>query len=236
MTAITNDAKVAAKGLEAWKIACGAIMVYVIYGAFFVAGGAKGFTVGGDGARIIFFHVPSAVLSSVMYAVSMYYALMYLVGKKAGQLDVDMKSAIAMELGALHCLLATISGSIFAGIQWGAFWNWDPRETSIVVMLLIYCAYLVLRGAMGEKPIARARISAVYALIALVPAQFLIWAVPRLLDGNHPTTTLRDPAMTSLGYKLVLYPSFIAFIMVTVWLFQLRFRAYRLTASREENL
>ena len=236
MTVIGNSRKEVASGLEPWKVACGLIMAYVIYGAFFVAGGAKGFTVGGDGARIIFFHVPSAELSSIMYAVSMYYALAFLVGKKAGQLDMDMKSAIAMELGALHCFLATISGSLFAGIQWGAFWNWDPRETSISVMLLIYCAYLVLRGALSEKPIARARISAVYAFIALVPAQFLIWAVPRLLDGNHPVNTLRDPAMTSLGYKLVLYPSFIAFIMVTVWLFQLRFRTYRLAASREETL
>ena len=234
---VNNTRSATAPGrLAPWKIACGAIMVYVIYGSFFVAGGAAGFRVGGDGARAIFFHVPAAILSSVLYFAGMWYAAVFLFGKKQNDMEADAKSGICMELGALFCLLATITGSIFAGIQWGVFWNWDPRETSIIVMLLLYAAYLILRGAMAGKPAARARLSAVYALIALVPAQYLIWAVPRLLEGNHPTNTLRDPAMTSLGYKLVLYPSFLAFAMLTVWLFQLRFRAYRLAASREETL
>jgi heme exporter protein C len=216
-----------------WKIGSGLLMCYVIYGAFFIAGGAAGFGQGGDKARAVFFHVPSAILSSLCYFIGVAYAGMYLYSDRHRHLDTDAKSGAAMELGLLFCILATITGSIFAGIQWGSFWNWDPRETSIVIMLLLYASYIVLRAALNGKPETRARLSAVYALVAVVPAQYLIWAVPRLLASNHPVNTLQDPANTSLTYKMVLYPSFLAFFLVFVWLFQLRLRAGRLAARRE---
>jgi heme exporter protein C len=234
----TRTASVADGDIDAmrgawWKLGSGALMMFVIYGAFFIAKGASGFGAGGDTARVMFFHVPAAVLCSVIYFVGVFYAARYLFIPRHANLETDAKSAISMELGFLFCLLATITGSIFAGIQWGTFWNWDPRETSIIIMLLLYAAYLVLRGAMSEKPTARARVSAVYALIALVPAQFLIWAVPRLMASNHPTTVLQNPRDTSPDFLIVLYPAFVAFTLVLVWMFQLRLRAWKLAANRE---
>jgi heme exporter protein C len=216
-----------------WKIGTGLLMTYVIVGAFFIAKGAVGFGRQGDPARIVFFHVPCAVLSSIAYFVGVIYAVLCLSALRRGERSKsalhDIKSATAMELGFLFCLLATVTGSLFAGVQWGSFWNWDPRETSIVIMLLLYASYLVLRGALAEHLDRRLRLSSVYALVALVPAQYLIWAVPRLVQTMHPTTTLSDPSNTSLSYKLVLYPSFLAFTLLFVWLFQLRVRQVQLS-------
>jgi heme exporter protein C len=214
----------------------GLLMCFVIYGAFFIAGGAVGFGKTGDIARIIFFHVPSAVLSSVCYFVGVSFALIYLLRKLAPEkaLEFDAKSAIAMELGFLFCLLATITGSLFAGGQWGSYWNWDPREISIVIMLLLYAAYLVLRSALAGRPDQRAKLAAVFALVALVPAQYLIWAVPRLVHTTlHPTDVLFEQARLSFSYRLVLYSSFTAFTLLYIWLSQLRLRVYRIRARRE---
>ena len=213
-------------------------MAYVCYGAFFIAGGAEGFNGAnekggaGDTARIVFFHVPVAILSYVAYVVAAYHAIRYL--KNSSQRDTDEKSCIGMELGFLCCILATVTGSIFSNAQWGSYWNWDPRQTSITVMLLLYASYLVLRGAMAEQPDKRGKISAVYVLLALVPATFLIWVVPRIpaLQSLHPQTVLIKPNNTSLTYKAVLYPSFLAFFMLFNWLFQMRFRLYRLAHSK----
>lgn len=215
-----------------WKWATGVLMVYVIYGAFFIANGAIGFGQSGNPARIVFFHVPSAILSSVCYFVGTVYAILYLT--KRPDLDTDAKSAIAMELGFLFCVLATVTGSIFAGAQWGSFWNWDPREISIVIMLLLYASYLVLRGAISGQPEKRARLAAVYAIVALVPAQFLIWVVPRIpaVQSLHPTNVIANRSATSASYKAVLYPSFLAFTLLYCWLTQLRFRTYKLLTSR----
>ncbi|HLV79326.1 MAG TPA: cytochrome c biogenesis protein CcsA [Chthonomonadaceae bacterium] len=215
----------------AWKWGMGLLMCYVIYGAFFIAKNAIGFV--GDSARIIFFHVPCAVLSSIAYFVAAAYAGLYLFSShptKRFHLDLDAKAAAAMELGFVFCILATVTGSVFAGMQWGTFWNWDPREISIVGMLLLYAAYLVLRSAGGEQPDKRARLTTVYILITLIPTVFLIWVVPRIqaLQSLHPTSVLANPKNTSAAYKEVLYPSFLAFILLFTWLFQLRFRLYKL--------
>ena len=225
-----------------WKWTCGILMAYVIYGAFFIANGAAGFGKSGDVARIVFFHVPSAILSSVCYIVGTVYAVNYLWKSPMTQIDpwkrrmpeIDIRSAIAMELGFVFCILATVTGSIFAGAQWGSYWNWDPREISIVIMLLLYASYLVLRGAIPDDWEKRARLCAVYAVVALIPAQFPIWVVPRIpaVASLHPTNVLVQPSGTSLSYKAVLYPSFIAFTMLYIWLTQLRLRVWQLTQSK----
>lgn len=219
-----------------WKWGMGTVMCFVIYGAFFYAGGAAGFGPTGDIARIVFFHVPSAILSSVCYFVGAFFAGVYLfkqnVPRKAA--EIDAKSAIAMELGFTFCTLATITGSIFAGMQWGSYWNWDPREISIVIMLLLYASYLVLRGALAGSPEKRAKLAAVYALVALVPAQYLIWAVTRIVPATmHPKNPLFEKESLSTSYKIVLYASFLAFTLLYIWMSQLRFRAYQIRSSRE---
>lgn len=217
-----------------WKWACGLLMTYVCFGAFYVAKGATGFTGGGgDTARIVFFHVPAAILSSVAYFVAAVYAFRFLMRDRS--LETDAKSAVAMELGFLFCILATVTGSLFSHAQWGSYWNWDPRQTSIVVMLLIYAAYLALRGAVAENPEKRGRLTAVYILVTIVPAVFLIWVVPRIpaLASLHPPDTLARPANTSADYKAVLYPSFLAFAMLFTWMFQLRLRQIKLIMRRE---
>ena len=222
-----------------WKWGIFALMLYVIYGAFFIAKAQVGFSGSGQTARIMFFHVPVALLSYICYAVAAVYAVQYLKTDRARRSDAhkDAKSAAAMELGFLFCILATITGSIFADVQWGNFWNWDPRETSIVIMLLLYASYLVMRGAVADRPTVRARLSAVYTLVALVPATFLIWVVPRILDSNHPTNVIVSKSGMSNIDRLVFYPSCLAFILLFVWLFQLRYRLYlvaeRGTGSRE---
>jgi len=221
-----------------WKWGMGLVMCFVIYGAFFLAGGAVGFGKTGDIARIVFFHVPSAVLSSVCYFVGVCFAGYYLFKQHAPRkaAEIDAKAAIAMEMGFLFCILATITGSIFAGGQWGSYWNWDPREISIVIMLLLYASYLVFRSALAGSPEKRAKLTAVYALVMLVPAQYLIWAVPRLVHTTlHPTDVLFEKERLSFSYRLILYSSFLAFTLLYTWMSQLRFRAFRLRTRLEGN-
>jgi heme exporter protein C len=86
----------------------------------------------------------------------------------------------------LFSILATVSGSIFAKLVWGSFWNWDPRETSILILLLIYGAYFALRSAIDDSE-RRQQLAAVYALFAFVTAPLLTFVVPRLYENSlHP--------------------------------------------------
>jgi heme exporter protein C len=137
----------------------------------------------GNAGRIIIMHVPTAWVTSVAFAVSAVYSILYL--RRRRKQD-DAFAVASAEVGFLFCILATITGAIFAQLVWGVFWNWDPRETSIVVLLLIYAAYFALRSAIDE-PERRRRLAAVYNLFAAVTMPFLLFVAPRVAESSlHP--------------------------------------------------
>ncbi len=213
------------KGLW-WKILVGVWMSAAIYCAFIVVGPAQGFSMNGEGAKIIFFHVPSAWLATLSYVVAAFYAIQYLMRHN---IESDEKCATSMELGLVFGICATITGSIFSRNEWGKYWSFDPRQTSILVILLLFTAYLVLRNSITE-PRKRAIISSVYALAALPPAMFLIWVVPRVVESLHQ---FANQAVVGGGlggsYRPVLYfLSLPAFLGLFIWMFQLRMQYYKL--------
>jgi heme exporter protein C len=137
----------------------------------------------GNAGRIIIVHVPVAWLSTLAFAVAALYSVLYLRRRRP---EDDDRALAAVEQGFLFSILATVTGSIFAKAIWGSFWNWDPRETSILILLLIYGAYFALRSAIddGER---RRQLAAVYAVLAFVSAPLLTFVVPRLADSSlHP--------------------------------------------------
>jgi heme exporter protein C len=137
----------------------------------------------GNAGRIIIMHVPTAWVTSVAFAVSAVYSLLYLRRRRSSD---DAGAVAAAEVGFVFCILATVTGAIFAQIVWGVFWNWDPRETSILVLLLIYAAYFALRSAIDDVE-RRRRLSAVYNLFAAVTMPFLLFVAPRVADSSlHP--------------------------------------------------
>ena len=114
----------------------------------------------------------------------------------------DVKSAAAAQLGLLFTLLATGSGALFAKLTWGAYWNWDPRQTTIFVLLLIYGAYLTLRAAIPD-PRRRGRASAVYALLAFLTVPFLVFILPRLYFSLHPTPLLNGAGAVAMDFAML---------------------------------
>jgi heme exporter protein C len=102
----------------------------------------------GDKARVLYFHVPMSWIAVLAFFMSMWYSIRYL---KTRDLDYDIKSFSSAQLGFLFCILATATGSLWAKFNWGSFWNWDPRQTSIFILLLIYGAYFALRSAIPKK-------------------------------------------------------------------------------------
>lgn len=136
----------------------------------------------GEVYRIIYFHIPCAWIAVLAFIVSFGGSLAYLV---KGRQSHDHLANVSAEIGLLFTILATITGSIFASFAWGSPWNWDPRETSIVFLMLIYFAYLALRWMISD-PEKRARISSIYSIIAFVSMPFLVFVIPRITASLHP--------------------------------------------------
>ncbi len=178
-------------------------------------------------AKIIFFHVPTAWLAVIAFLMSMIYGVKYL---KSQNLDNDVKSYVAMQLGMVFCVLATVTGSIWAKFTWGAFWHWDPRETSIFILLLIYGSLFALRSAI-ENEDKRARLSAVYSIFAFLTVPFFVFIMPRIMTGLHPGSANDDSAGPVVDFHMdknmyvVFILSLVAFTLLYYWLFRLGYKS-----------
>ena len=196
------------------------------HGAFFYAPAAA---VLGEMSRIIYFHIPSAWVSVLAFLMCTVYSVAYLRRRRE---MFDAAASFAAELGLLFCIIATVSGSIFAKSAWGSYWNWDPRETSIFVLLLIYGAYFALRSSVDD-PARRGSLSAVYGVLAFITVPLLVFVVPRLpaVQSLHP-----DGPIISSGGSLdmdskmftVFMASLAGFTGIYAWAFNLRLRAWRI--------
>ena len=171
-------------GLVVWIAA-------VIYAVFFIVPPAEGL---GNYVRIAFLHIPLAWVSVIAFLLSAVRAVQYL---RTRDLVYDLKGAAAAELGLIFCLLATLSGAVFAKLTWGAYWNWDPRQTTIFVLLLIYGAYLALRSSLEEEE-QRALISSVYALLSFITVPFLVFVIPRFYFSLHPEPVLNAKGQVAM--------------------------------------
>lgn len=205
-------------------------MAVIIWGAFLWARPAENFV--GESSRIVFFHVPTAWVSTLAFLIAAVYSGLYL---KRRRIEDDEAAAGAARIGLLFCTLATVTGSIFAKVMWNSYWNWDPRETSIVLLLLVYGAYLGLRGAI-EDPERRAALAAAYALVAFVTVPFLTFAVPRMYASLHPDTVInaRGKVEMSSDIRTVFFASTLAFTVLFVWIYQLDRKVSRI--ARESAL
>lgn len=174
----------------------------------------------GDLAKIIFFHVPTAWVAVIAFFTSAWYAAKFL---RTKDFSCDMLSARAARLGFVFVLLSTVSGAIFSKLTWGAYWNWDPRQTTIFVLILIYGAYLTLRAAVADEKV-RAKVSAVYSLLSVLTVPFLVFILPRMYFSLHPSPVLNSSGRVEMDavVLIVLIASVIDATIIFVQLMKFR--------------
>ena len=207
-------------------------MAFVIWAAFMWIPSAQGFK--GESSRIVFFHVPTAWVATLAFLVSCGASMMYLWRRES---KYDFGAAVSAGLGLLYAVLATVTGAIFAKIMWGAYWNWDPRQTSITILLLIYAAYFALRSAVAD-PEKRATLAAVYSILAFVTVPFLMFVVPRIYWSLHPDVlTNADPdSRLDSAHIRVLMASLAGFTYLYVWLYTIGSRIEAIRHRRRQEV
>lgn len=191
-----------------------AVLTLASLGAvFFIVPPAEGL---GNYVRIAFFHIPTAWVAVVAFFGAAYWGARYL---KTRELRYDAKSARSAILGLIFTLMATVSGAVFSKLTWGVYWNWDPRQTTIFVLLLIYAAYVTLRMTMRDER-ARASSSAVYALFSFIAVPFLVFILPRMFFSLHPSPVLNETGRIDMDAVMLgtLVLSLIDMTLIYIWL------------------
>jgi len=177
----------------------------------------------GELGRNILFHVPMSFVAFIAFLLATIYSIIFLRTKK---MDYDYRARAASAIGLLFTILATVTGSIWARFSWGTFWNWDPRETSIFILLLIYVAYFLLRSLLEEGEEKKARIAAVYNIIAFVTVPFLMFVLPRITQSLHPGSSGTEAPVINLSGKThtdpilsyILWTNVVLFTLLFLWM------------------
>lgn len=214
--------------MKALKLLLLPYLAAVIAAAFLWPEPAEGFI--GESSRIVFFHVPCAWTSTLAFLVAAGYSFAYL--RKRNPWHDEVAHA-AVQLGLLFGILTLITGSLFASIMWGTWWNWDPRESSYLLLVFLYAAYLFLRAAIDDRE-RRARIAAVYALFAVVLMPFLVFVAPRVTASLHPQTVINEQGriLMDTPTRAVFFGALAGFSGLFLWMLSLEARAARLARRR----
>ena len=147
----------------------------------------------------------------------------------------DLKADTYASTGIFMGLLGLTTGMIWAQFTWGTFWVNDPKLNGTAVTLLIYLAYFILRNSI-ENQDSKARVSAIYNIIAFVMMIVFIGILPRMTDSLHPGNG-GNPAFGNYdldsNMRMVFYPAVIGWILIGSWIAQLRFRIKLLEINKE---
>ncbi len=144
----------------------------------------------GNSFRIIYVHVPTAILSQSIFMMLAVAGAIGLIWK------IKMAFIVAracVPIGASMTVIALLTGAIWGKPTWGTFWQWDARLTSTLVLLFLYLGILALYQAISDRQIA-ARATAILSLVGLVNLPVIKYSV----DWWH---TIHQPATFTLTQK-----------------------------------
>jgi heme exporter protein C len=141
----------------------------------------------GDLVRIFYFHLPNAIVCYLALLISVSTGLVYL---RTKNFKYDALSESGALIGLVYGFITLVSGAIWANATWGVYWNWDPRETTTLILWFAYIGYFLLRMSI-ENPERRASTSAAFNVLAFMTVplsyvSFIIWPSlhPRLGDES----------------------------------------------------
>jgi heme exporter protein C len=127
----------------------------------------------GTTVRIMFIHVPAAWTAMMAYAClagTSFFAFVFRHGL------ADAAAQAVAPLGAAFTLLALITGSLWGRPMWGAWWVWDARLTSVLVLFLLFLGYIALRSSIDDE-VKAGRAAAILAMTGIVDLVIVKYSV-----------------------------------------------------------
>lgn len=188
---------------------------------------------GGPLQRIFYFHVPSAWVAYLGFAVVFIASIAFL---RTGARRWDLLAHGAAEIGVVFCSLVLITGPIWARPVWGTWWQWDARLTSALVLWLTYVGYLFLRALATDRSGA-GRIAAIVGIVGFINVPIVHFSVYwwRTLHPQGPgVANLSEGSGLGGPELLAFFTALAGFTLLFAWMLVQRVRLGRLADEVEE--
>ncbi|QDF65563.1 heme ABC transporter permease [Shewanella sp. SNU WT4] len=176
----------------------------------------------GDSYRIIFIHVPAASMSMAAY---MAMATASFVGLVWQIKAADWAAAAIAPIGAVITFIALVTGATWGKPMWGAWWVWDARLTSELVLLFLYLGVIALYSSFEDKVLA-ARAAGILAIVGVINIPIIKYSVDWWSSLHQPSTiriTEKSAMPTDMLYPLLI--NILGFALMIGALTIVRFRA-----------
>ncbi len=160
-------------------------------------------------------HVPAALVCYLAFFISLVASIMYL---KKRERRYDMAAEVLVIIGLVYGIVALISGAIWANAAWGLYWNWDPKQTTTLILWIAYAGYIAVKYSISEVE-RRAVIGAVYNVLAfsLIPLTFLSVMLWQSLHPRAQEITLSMPVKATLILNLAAASLIFAYLIITTY-------------------
>jgi heme exporter protein C len=184
----------------------------------------------GEGYRIIFVHVGASWMSMFIYLVMAFWAGIGLAFNT--RLSGMMAQALA-PTGAMFAFLSLLTGALWGKPMWGAWWVWDARLTSELILLFLYVGFIALIRAIDDTRRAD-RAGAILALVGVVNVPIIYFSVTwwNTLHQGASVSLTKSPSMAALMLWGMLF-SALAMWMYSIAVALMRVRI--LIVEREKN-
>ncbi len=165
----------------------------------------------GEGYRIIFVHVPASWMSMFVYCIMAFWSALGLAFKT--RLSGMMTAALA-PTGALFAFLSLWTGALWGKPMWGAWWVWDARLTSQLILFFLYLGFIALQSAIDD-PRRADKAGALLALVGVINVPIIYFSVQwwNTLHQGASVSMTKAPSMahTMLAGMLVMALAFWAY-------------------------
>ena len=202
----------AGRAVKPLLVAAAALAFVGLYMAFFIC---PVDATQGNSYRIIFIHVPAAWMSMVIYVLMAVFSLLTLA--YGSPMSAVMTRALA-PTGAMMCFMALFSGAFWGRPTWGAYWVWDARLTSELILLFLYLGFLALQSSISDRRRADYA-GAVIAVVGVVNVPIIYFSVRwwnTLHQGASVSVKGSSMAEVMLYTLLVMVASFTCYGLGTV--------------------
>jgi heme exporter protein C len=180
----------------------------------------------GDVQRIMYVHVPTAWNAMLAFTWAFACALLFL---WKGRFEWDSRLEAAVEVGVVLAALLCMQGSIWAKPAWGVWWDWDPRLTTMAVLLFAFIGILALRRFVDD-PVRRAVWSSVATIVAYVDVPIVYFSV-KWWNSLHQVQS--SPATVSPEFYLPLRLNAFGVLFLMAGMMTLRTRLAALRLEEE---
>ncbi len=185
----------------------------------------------GDNYRIIFIHVPTAILAMGCYAMMACLGAGYLIWRIK---MADMLAKSCAVIGATITAVALFTGSVWGYPTWGTYWIWDARLTSTLVLFFLYVGVIALRSAYDSED-AGARACAILSLVGVVNLPIIRYSV-EWWNTLHQGSSSLSASNTAANPPVIWIPAFVmGFAIIGLFLMALILRTQNEILIRERR-